>query len=239
MRGIFAAGLFLFGALIACGQQLHDSVTLLDGGFAPGGSNFRVTFGFSDLAMAPGSAKNPRELAAPGTASPACEWSSAHGATARLEMCCLKQPMGLDDATLAVARLLLINPTDRPFKTTLAVAVSPQGAIHALAFEKHAFFIDGRAVLVADTPSRGAVLAASPFEPRPLTPQDQAHVESAKGECRGEMLYDLVLMPGQTQTLGFICPVRLPGGKEPDLDFFRGLPVEDLFTTAKKDAAAR
>ena len=141
--------------------------------------------------------------------------------------------------TLAAARLWVSNPTSRPFQTTLAVVIAPQIAIPALTFDRHSFRIEGRVVLVADTPSRGAILADSPFAPRPLAPQNQAHVESAKGECRGEMIFDLTLQPGQTQTLGFLCPVKLPDGKEPDLDFYRAFSVEELFAEAEKDKAGR
>jgi hypothetical protein len=233
MRRAMVVGSLVLCALLARGEDLQ----VFAGGFAPHGAQFRVTFGFSDLAIT--NAKKPVEISAPGLASPTGEWSSAGGATAQLEICCVRHSVGLDDGTLAVARLRLTNPTARPFKTTLAVAIAPQGEIHALAFEKHAFFMEGRPVLVADTPSRGAILADSPFASRPLTPQDTAHVESVKGDCRGEMLYDLALAPGQTQTLGFICPVLRPNGAGPGLDFFRALSVEELFTQAQKDAVAR
>ena len=51
------------------------------------------------------------------------------------------------------------------------------------------------------------------------------------------MLYDLTFAPGQTQTLGFICP--LPAAHESDagLDFYRALSVEDLFAEAQKQCA--
>jgi hypothetical protein len=166
-------------------------------------------------------------------------WFGAQGAKAQLEMCWLKRPIGLSECTLAVARLRLTNPSDQPFSTALSVRVAPQTEIHALAFDRQAFFIEGRPVLVADTPSRGAILADSPFAPRPLSPQEQAHVESAKGECRGEMVYDILLQPGQSQILDFIVPVHLPSGVEPDLDYYRALSVEELFEQAKKDAAAK
>ena len=183
--------------------------------------------------------KVPQVLPAPALLLPAQQWSGAQGAIARLELCCVDFPVGLGRETLMAARLRLMNSSRRPFHTTLAAALTPEGAIHALAFDRHAFLIEGAPVLVADTPSRGAILAESPFAPRPLTPQDHAHVESVRGECRGEMLFDLALLPGQSQTLGFICPVRFSTGTEPDLDFYRTLSVDDLFTKAEKAAAAR
>jgi hypothetical protein len=177
-------------------------------------------------------------LTSPGIASPAAQWTGSKGADARLEVCCLKWPMGLNDITLGVARLRLTNSSDIPMHTTLWVRIVPRGDLHALSFEKHAFLSEGRLILISDTPSRGAILAESPFAPRPLSPQDLAHVESAKGECRGEMLFDLTLVPGQTQALGFIVPVRLPKGSEPSLDFYRELTIDQLFTEAQKQNGA-
>jgi hypothetical protein len=233
MRGLIIGACLLLPAWFAWGQETTGSVTLIEGGFAPGRGGFSVTCGFSDMKLVRQEPKqSPRALTAPGIAMPADGWSSAEGATARLELCCVKVPMGLNDVTLTAARLRVTNPTDHPFHTTLAVAVAPRGEVHALAFERHSFLVEGRPVLIADTPSRGAILAESPFAARSLTPQDQAHVESVAGECRGEMLFDLVLMPGQTQTLGFVCPP----GSEPTLDFYRTLSIEDLFSEAQKQS---
>jgi hypothetical protein len=238
MRGIILGFWMILCASIACGQELPGLAVLPDGGFAPRGAGFRVTFRFAEMDLVARPARGePLVMIPPGSALPANEWSSTQGGAARLDLCCVKYPIGLSDVTLGAACLRVVNPTDHPFKTTLAVAIAPQGAIYALAFDRHAFFIEGRPILVADTPSRGAILADAPFTARPLTPQDEVHVESAKGQCRGEMLFDLTLKPGQTLTLGFLCPVHLPGGKEPDLDFYRALSVEDLLARAKKDAA--
>ncbi len=106
--------------------------------------------------------------------------------------------------------------------------------VRALAFERHAFFLEGAPVLVADAPSRGAILAESALAPRPLTPQDTAHVTSTLGQCRGEMLYDVALAPGQSQTFGWLCP----SGATVDLDFCRALVVEELFAEAARSASA-
>ncbi|MDR3403071.1 MAG: hypothetical protein P4L99_11295 [Chthoniobacter sp.] len=236
-RLALGAWLLLLGALMACGAE-PPSVILFDGGFAPSGANFHVTFGFSDMTAVSKSAPEPRPLASPGVALSTFAWSSAEGATAQLEVCCVPHALGLSEATLTAARLRVTNPADHLFKTSLAVAITSDGGIHALAFEKHAFFIGGQVVLVADTPSRGAILAESPFAPRPLTAQDQGHVESVKGECRGEMLFDLALAPGQTQVLGFVCPVTLPQGADPKLEDYRALSVEELFAQAAKASGA-
>lgn len=226
MRGlVFGCYLFLC-AVLARGEDAPGTWRQIAGGFAPSGASFEVVFEFSDLKLNP---------AAKGAIS---EWSGPKGVEARLEVCSVRWPMGLNDGTLAVAHLQLTNPTADALHTTLSVRIVPQGEIHALAFEKHAFLIEGRPILVSDTPSRGAILADSPFAPRPLIPQDRAHVESAKGECRGEMLFDLTLPPGKTQELGFISPGHLPAGSEPDLDFYRELSVDKLFAEARKQREA-
>ena len=236
MRGLVASGLLMLCTFTARAGDAPVPTIEADGSFTPPGANFRVTFQFSDLKAKVTAERTPP---APGLLSPVQAWSNEHGTFARLEICGVDHTIGIGKERLAAARLRITNPSDQFFHTTLAVVLVPAGAIHTLSFERHAFFMEGKPVLVADTPSRGAILAESPFAPRPLTPQDQAHVESAKGECRGEMIFDLALAPGQTQTLAFICPVRLPGGKEPDLDFYRGLSVDELFAQAQKDAAAR
>jgi hypothetical protein len=222
MRALAVAVWLLLCVGAVRGEEPLAVTELPEGGFAPRGAGFRVTFEFAGM-------KRESKV----------EWSNGNGVSARLEICSVKCPMGLGEATLAVVRLRVVNASDRPFPANLAVEISPDGAIHALSMERHAFFIEGRPVLVADSPSRGAILADSPFAARPLTPQDRAHVESAKGECRGEMIYDLTLPAGQTQTLGFISPVQLPKGAAPDLDFYRALSVKDLFAQAAKEATRK
>ncbi len=227
MRGL-VLGCFLFlCAILTRAEDTPGSLQRIDGGFAPRGASFEVVFEFSDLKL---------EQGKEGLAS---EWSGPNGVIAHLEVCCVKWPLGLSDGMLAGARLRLTNPTANPVHTTLSARIVPQGKILALAFERHAFLVEGRPILVSDTPSRGAILADSPFSSRPLIPQDRAHVESAKGECRGEMLFDLTLPPGQTQTLGFISPVQLPPASEPDLDFYRELSVDKLFAEAQKPEAEK
>jgi hypothetical protein len=161
-------------------------------------------------------------------------WTNGQGVTASVDLCLVNHQAVLSEEVLAAARLRLTNTSAKPCAITLAVTLAPEKAIHALAFEKHAFSSAGRTVLVADTPSRGAILADSPFASRTLAPQERAHVESVQGECRGEMIYDLMLAPGQTQTLGFICPLGQFSGSDPGPDFYRALAVEALFAEAEK-----
>jgi hypothetical protein len=210
-------------------------------GFAPRGANFRVTFEFARMHIEPKPfEKSADELSAPGIWRSPMEWLGGKGAKARLECCCVKRPWGLQEITVAAARVFLVNSSDQPYSTNLSVLIAPEGALPALAFEQQAFFIEGEPILVAAAPSRGAILADAPFAPRPMTPQQMAHVESADGGCRGEMLYDLTVPAGQTQILGFICPVAPPeGGKRPDLDFYRSLSVDELFDQAAKETAGK
>jgi len=238
MRGLLLGCLLLFCAALACAEESLGSLRLLSGGFAPEGASFRVEVEFSGLKATSRETKGLSSLAVPASAVRVGGWADGNGATAWLEVSCVKWPIGLYDGSLAAAHLVVANASAVPVHATLSVRISPQGEIHALSFEKHAFLVDGRLILISDTPSRGAILAESPFASRPLSPQDQAHVESVRGECRGEMLYDLTLAPGQTQTLGLICPIRLPKGSEPDLDFYRALKLEELFDAAQKQVGA-
>jgi hypothetical protein len=255
MRLSLLAGSMLLCSLAArAGESpdlklLHDAghVRLLtdpvpaETGFVPRGAHFRVTFEFARMHIAPKPfEKSPDGLSAPGIWRSPMDWVGEKGAKARLECCCVKRTWGLQELTVAAARVLLVNPSAQPYSTSLSVMVTPEGALPALAFDQHAFLIEGEPVLVAAAPSRGAILADAPFAPRPMAPQQMAHVESAKGECRGEMLYDLTVPPGQTQILGFICPVApAEGGKLPDLDFYRSLSVDELFDQAAKETGGK
>jgi hypothetical protein len=235
MRGIVLVLCATLCAFVAHSEEGLGLTVLPEGGFAPRGAGFRVTFRFAELELvSKPTPETSRVLVDSRSARPAGEWSAAHGGSARLDLCCAKCPLGLSDVLVGAARLRLTNPTEHACKFTLAVSIAPESAIYALAFDRHAFFIEGRLILVADAPARGAILADSPFAERSLTPQGQAHVESAKGQCRGEMIFDLLLQPGETQTLGFLCPVKLPEGREPGLDFYRDLSIDDLFTADKK-----
>jgi hypothetical protein len=223
--------------LTVSAQEAGPFKGLPEGGFAPQGTGFRVTFRFADLKRV-----SPRATDTPlGSWEPGMEWSNEHGARARLEICSVKREFGLgaETITLAAARLIVSNSSDHPWSTSLSVEIAPDKAIYALAVDRHAFFIEGQPAVVADTPSRGAILADAPFAARPLAPQQEAHVESAKGECRGEMIYDLTLNPGQTQTLGFLVPVHVPKGENPDLDFYHAISVEEIFEQARKEAGRK
>jgi len=190
---------------------------------------FAVEVRVADSAPLAGAAEQ-RALKLSGVLAPAAEWRTAAGVSVRLDLCLVSRPLGLRDVTLLAARVRLTNPTERPQTTALAVALSPERAVRALSFERHAFFVEGAPVLVADAPSRGAILAESALAARPLTPQDTAQVTSTLGQCRGEMLFDVALAPGQTQTLGWL----LPAGAEVDLEFCRTLVIDELFAQAKE-----
>jgi hypothetical protein len=238
MRSLILGCYLLLCAALARAEDAPGGLRLREGGFAPSGANFEVVFEFSNLKPASPATKTPATSAASAVALPAMEWSGPKGVGARLDVCSVQWPIGLGEGILAAAHLRLTNSTKAVLHTILSVRISPRGEIHALAFERHAFLIAGHPIFISDTPSRGAILGDSPFAPRPLTPEDRAHVESAKGECRGDMLFDLTLPPGQTQTLGFISPVQLPKGSEPDLDFYRALSVDQLFAEAQKQHRA-
>ncbi len=235
-----------------------------DGSFSPGFGSFGVSFRLPGIgATIDGKRGTPTHgLRGGGLLIPWCNIPGGDAITGTVEICAVKRPALAGDACMVAARVRLENPTDHVASTSLSVNVTPEGpagaAIHAIAFSQQAFFMEGRAVLVADTPSKGAILAGSPFAARPLAPSQDCHVESADGDCRGEMIFDVQLLPGQSAVLGFLCPV-LPGrravghlwdGKspwaqldladpisgeggvlqpDPGLDACRALRVDDLF----------
>jgi hypothetical protein len=129
--------------------------------------------------------------------------------------------------------LRLTNSTVDPQTTAIALAVTPVGEIQSLTFERHAFFVEDRPLLVANIPSRGAILAESALAPRAMAPQETAQIVSANGTCRGEMLFDFTLAPGETQTLGWMCPLETAA----DLEFCRALVIDDLFAEAEKETS--
>lgn len=167
-----------------------------------------------------------------------CEWAVATDCSARLETIRVRRPVGIYDAELLAVRLTITNRAAEsravPVVLRLAAASLAAPTLRALAFERHAFFVEGQPILVADTPARGAILAESAFAARPLSPQNAAHVTSAAGECRGEMFLDLTLAPGQTQTVGFFAPS--PSADAPEvavtLEFLRSLRIDEFFPAA-------
>jgi hypothetical protein len=216
------------------GGLLAEELTVFpDGRFVSPGGMFAVELRVADgapLAVA----GEKRVVKLPGVLTPAAQWRTATGLTVRLDLCLVQRPLGLGEVTLVGARVQLTNPTDRPQMTALAVQLTPERAVSALAFERHAFSIEGQPVLVADALSRGAILAASALAARPLTPQDIAYITSIDGQCRGEMLFDVTLAPGQTQTFGWLCPA----GPAVDLEYCRALVIEELFAQAAEEATA-
>ena len=163
------------------------------------------------------------------------EWKVAADCTARLEMIRVRRPAGIFATELLAVRLTIANRSTDPQTVPVVLRLAPSSpTLRDLAFERHAFFVEGQPILVADTPSRGALLAESAFASRPLTPQNAAHVTSTAGECRGELFFDLRLAPGQSQTLGFLAPSPLATSPavEVSLDFLRSLRIDEFFPAA-------
>jgi len=171
------------------------------------------------------------------------EFAVARDCSARLETIQVRRPVGIYDAELLAMRLTIANRSSEsrtvPVVLRLAPASLAAPTLRALAFERHAFFVEGQPILVADNPARGAILAESAFASRPLTPQNAAHLTSATGECRGELFFDLALAPGQSQTLGFFAPG--PSAASPEgvvtLEFLRSLRIDELFPATGQGSA--
>jgi hypothetical protein len=247
-----------------------------DGSFSPGFGSFGVSFRLPEEpnANAAMSAKTSSGAAAShglrsgGLLIPWCRIPGGGAIIGKVEICAVKRPGFLADSHIVAARVRLENTTDQVAATSLSVNITPEGPaggpLHALSFSQQAFFTEDRAILVADTPSRGAILGESAFAPRALAPSQDTHVVSAKGDCRGEMIFDITIQAKQSTTLGFICPV-LPGrravghvwdGKSPwaqldladpisgeggllqpelGLSFCRDMRVDDLFEECEKE----
>ncbi len=169
------------------------------------------------------------------------EWPVDATCDARLEMLRTRRPAGRREIELLAVRVRLTNRSGQPRLVPLIVTIAPASAtapaLRSLAFERHAFSVEGEPVLVAQTPARGAILAESAFAPRPLAWRAEGFVQSAAGECRGELGFDLELAPGATRALAFLCPSPRADSPpaEVTLDFLRGVDVDELFATAEKE----
>lgn len=167
------------------------------------------------------------------------QWQVAMDCVARLEVVRVRRPVGISDAEILALRLTLTNRSGEMRTVPVIVSLAPSSltapGLRALAFERQAFSVKGQLVLAADTPSWGAILAESAFAPRPLTPQEVAHVTSTEGECRGEMVFDLRLAAGQSQVIALLAPAPL--ATSPDvpvgLEFLRKMRVDEFFSAVK------
>jgi hypothetical protein len=169
------------------------------------------------------------------------------------------------------ARAHLTNEGSDSRNVSLYVALRPLGPAGwpvkelAVGTLGGALLVEGHPAIVAkEKPSAGGVLPTDTIGELALAgkmPQ-QKSAASEGGSCSGALRFDLTIPPGETKTLGFVCPV-LPGRRavghkwdrvnpwfqfdlakpnpteggflqpDPGLDYYRELSVDQLFNEAR------
>ncbi|MBE3071137.1 MAG: hypothetical protein IMZ66_12960, partial [Planctomycetes bacterium] len=246
-----------------------------EGNFSPGFATCGVYFWLYD--------PETKRLAAPTMDGVACthglapggylipwsEWK-AGDVTVRTEVCEVRRPSPAGEVFVVAARVRLTNTGAAERKVSLYAALRPLGAAGgpvrqlAVAPEGDALLAGGRAALVAcEKPTAAGVAATDTVGEAAMAgamPPEQAATSDA-GDCSGALRFDLALAPGETRTLGLVCPV-LPGRRaaghqwdgtsewaqfdlakpdppeggtlqpDPGLDYYRGLEADALFDEA-------
>ncbi|HUU93909.1 MAG TPA: hypothetical protein VM238_22170 [Phycisphaerae bacterium] len=225
-----------------------------------------------------------KQLVAPTTDGVTCEhglpptghlipWSrwTAAGLAVKTEVCEVRRTSSAGDVFVVAARTHLTNPGTAERKVSLYVALRPLGAAGgpvkklAVSNEGDALLADGRPALVAGAkPSGAGVLSTDTIGDLAMegkTPTDTTAASDA-GDCSGALQFEVTVPPGETQTLGFICPV-LPGRRavghewdgvskwaqfdlakpnpaeggvlqpDPGLNYYRALKADTLFQEAE------
>ena len=159
-----------------------------------------------------------RGLATQGRLIPWSRWRAGH-IEVKSEVCQVKRPSPAGEVFVVGARVFLTNRAASEQKVSLYVALRPLGPAGgpvralAVAASRDALLVDGHPALVSSrVPSAAGAVATDTVgllaADGKMPTQEQA--ESASGDCSGALRFDLDLKPGETQTLGFVCPV-LPG----------------------------
>jgi hypothetical protein len=247
-----------------------------EGNFSPGFGSYGVYFWVWDAEVkrlfSPTMDGVPCEhgLRGNGHLIPWTQWQ-AGGAPVRTEVCEVKRASPTGDVFIVGARVRVTNPAQRPAKLALYVALRPLGAagwdVNRLGFKERGdvLSVEGLPALIAEEPPTGCGAVASDSIGEwalqgGLPPERE--VVSAGGDASGAMRFELRLQPGESRTIGLICPV-LPGrrvlghqwdGKSawaqfdearpnpttggllqpnPGLEYYRQLKVEALFAEAE------
>ena len=242
-----------------------------EGGFSPGVGSFGVSFWVYDPTESKlwsptmDEVQHSHGLAGGRALIPWSNWS-AGPVHVRTEVCQVQRSTPSGDNHVVGARATLSNPTDRDVSVSLYVALRPIGPagfhVKRLSVDdnRDALLVDGHAAIVANrTPS---VAGVSPVDSigaqakRGNVP-DQQKAVSADGACSGAMRFDLAIPPGESETVGLVCPVHAgqravrhkwvpwaknfvdeavpksnaPGIDQPNLglEYYRSVQVEDLF----------
>ena len=247
-----------------------------EGNFSPGVGTYGIYFWLYDRAA--------NRLFAPTMDAVTCEHGLAEGGAlipwskwtvvdiqVGSEICHVLRDSPAGPAHIVAARTELRNGSDQPASVSLYAALRPLGPAGldvrhlGVSDAGDALLVDGRAAIVAKVQTDEAGVTETDsigrFAMRGAMPLARS-ATSDGGNCSGALRFDLVLEPGETRMLGFICPV-LPGRRaaqhqwdgvsewaqfdlarpdpptggvlqpDPGLAYYRGLDVDALFAEAR------
>ena len=195
-----------------------------EGNFSPGVGSYGVYFWIFDkdagrlFAPTMEGVKCRHGLADERYLIPWAKWS-AGDITVKSEVCEVKQKSPKGDAFVVGSRVRFANTGDEDKEIAAYIALRPLGPAGSdvkkltVNREGDALLVDDHAAIVAmEKPSDAGVLATDTIGAVALTGRmpDQERAISKSGDCSGALLFDLRLSPGDSRTLGFVCPV-LPG----------------------------
>ena len=253
-----------------------------EGSFSPGFATYGIYFWLLDPAAgkltAPTMEGVPcqRGLSGAGYLIPWSRWQAGQ-VSVETEVCQVERVGPDGPLQVVAARAHLGNRGESAAAVALYIALRPLGAAGgpvkelALSDTLDALLVDGHPALVAEAAASGAGVAAKDeigqLASAGRLPKDQT-AQSSSGDCSGALRFDLELGPGQTKTLGFLCPV-LPGRRavghdwdgtsqwaqldlakpnppeggvlqpDPGLDFYRNLDADAIFEQAHADWRSR
>jgi len=242
-----------------------------EGNFSPGVGSYGIYFWIYE----PGALTAPtmervecdHELHREGYLIPRSRWKSGD-VVVETEVCEVRRESLGDDVYVAGARVHLTNSSEEDRKILLYAALRPLGAagwsINRMEASGSALLVDDHSAIVAEImPSKIGVLPSSTIGDLAFSGEVPAQKTaiSETGDCSGAMQFDLTISPGETKTLGFVCPV-LPGRRaarhewvdlgqgaladmaelnsakkgspqpDPGLAYYRKLKADDLFSEA-------
>jgi len=246
-----------------------------EGNFSPGFATYGVYFWLYDPAAKKLTAPTmddvrcDRGLAESGYLIPWSEWSVGN-VTLKTEVCQVERESPVGIVQIVGARAHVTNLGQEPVPIVLYMALRPLGAAGgrvkelAVSGAGDALLVDGHPASIADaTPAAAGVTADDCIGEMASTGETPANAKakSVAGNCSGALRFDLRLSPGETRTLGFLCPVLAgrravghdwdgasdwaqldlaepnppEGGMpqpDPGLDYYRGLKVAAVFEQA-------
>lgn len=246
-----------------------------EGNFSPGFATYGIYFWVYDpdanklIAPTMDGVVCDHGLSGAGYLIPWSQWSVGNLAV-RTEVCQIERESPAGIVQVVGARARMSNSGSKPLEFNLFVALRPSGPAGGpvndltVGSTRDALLVDEHLALVAEM-IPDAVGLSDKDNVGELAAQRKApsneESESAAGNCSGAMRFDLTIEPGQTKTLGFVCPVLAgrravghdwdgtsnwaqldlaepnppEGGvlqPDPGVEYYRGLEVDDIFEGA-------